>query len=241
LLSGYDCQTMRVDDVTGEMDISLKSRCSQANKANADVYVSIHHNAGIHGGSGGGIVVYINPSHQKQSEVMQQAAYRHLIARTGLKGNRSSPLAQANHQVTRETTMPAILCECGFMDSATDTPLILTEEFSQQAAQGLCDALVEVYGLQWVPCGEAPFPDGANPQPEDEEYTKWKRHMERYLEERRSALASDWAEEGIQKAVSMGITSPIGYGMMDRPRDFTTREETALMCVKAVEAAGKED
>ncbi|MGI5963682.1 MAG: N-acetylmuramoyl-L-alanine amidase family protein, partial [Lawsonibacter sp.] len=41
LLSGYDCQTMRVDDVTGEMDISLKSRCSQANKANADVYVSI--------------------------------------------------------------------------------------------------------------------------------------------------------------------------------------------------------
>ncbi|MGI5963229.1 MAG: hypothetical protein ACOX7N_05845, partial [Lawsonibacter sp.] len=44
----------------------------------------------------------------------------------------------------------AILCECGFMDSATDTPLILTEEFSQQAAQGLCDALVEVYGLQSV-------------------------------------------------------------------------------------------
>lgn len=147
LLAGYDCATMRVDDVTGEVDVSLDSRCAQANQAKADVYVSIHHNAGINGGSGGGIVVYINPSHQKQSEVVQQAAYRHLIAQTGRSGNRSNPMAQANHQVTRETSMPAILCECGFMDSTTDTPIILTEEFSIQCAKGLCDALVEVYAL----------------------------------------------------------------------------------------------
>lgn len=147
LLAGYDCATMRVDDVTGEVDVSLDSRCAQANQAKADVYVSIHHNAGINGGSGGGIVVYINPSHQKQSEVVQQAAYRHLIAQTGRSGNRSNPMAQANHQVTRETTMPAILCECGFMDSTADTPIILTEEFSMQCAKGLCDALVEVYSL----------------------------------------------------------------------------------------------
>lgn len=46
--------------------------------------------------------------------------------------------------------MPAILCECGFMDSTHDTPIILTEEFSRQCAQGLCDALVEVYSLQPV-------------------------------------------------------------------------------------------
>lgn len=148
MLAGYDCITIRVDDVTGETDVSLDSRCSQANKAKADVYVSIHHNAGINGGSGGGIVVYIHPNHQAQSEVVQEAAYRHLIAQTGLKGNRANPIAEANHQVTRETTMPAILCECGFMDSTVDTPIILTEEFSRQCAQGLCDALVEVYSLQ---------------------------------------------------------------------------------------------
>ena len=150
MLAGYDCTTMRVDDVTGETDVSLDSRCSQANKAKADVYVSIHHNAGINGGSGGGIVVYIHPNHQAQSEVVQEAAYRHLIAQTGLKGNRANPIAEANHQVTRETTMPAILCECGFMDSTVDTPIILTEEFSRQCAQGLCDALAEVYALQPV-------------------------------------------------------------------------------------------
>ena len=149
-LAGYDCATMRVDDVTGEEDVPLSDRTKAANQANAMVYISIHHNAGIKGGSGGGIVVYIHPSHQKQSEVVQEAAYRHLIAQTGLKGNRANPIAQANHQVTRETKMPAILCECGFMDSATDTPVILTEDFSRKAAQGLCNALVEVYALQPV-------------------------------------------------------------------------------------------
>lgn len=148
LLAGYDCSTMRVDDVTGETDVNEYDRAEAANKAKADVYVSIHHNAGVKGGSGGGIVVYIHPNHQKQSEVVQEAAYRHLIAQTGLKGNRASPIAQANHCVTRETSMPAVLCECGFMDSTVDTPIILTEEFSRQCAQGLCDALAEVYSLQ---------------------------------------------------------------------------------------------
>ena len=150
LLAGYVCSTMRVDDGTGETDVNEYDRAEAANKARANVYVSIHHNAGAKGRSAGGIVVYIHPNHQKQSEVVQEAAYRHLINRTGLKGNRANPIAEANHMVTRETTMPAILCECGFMDSATDTPIILTEEFAQQCAQGLCDALAEVYALQPV-------------------------------------------------------------------------------------------
>lgn len=154
LLSGYDCTTMRVDDVTGEEDVPLADRSSAANNANATVYVSIHHNAGVKGGSGGGIVVYIHPNHQKQSEVVQEAAYRHLIKETGLTGNRSNPMAEANHHVTRETKMPAILCECGFMDSTVDTPIILTEKFADQCARGLCDALVEVYSLKPVKAQE---------------------------------------------------------------------------------------
>ena len=145
LLAGYDCQTMRADDVTGERDVPLADRCEAANTVRADVYLSIHHNAGINGGSGGGIVVYICPNHQKQSEVVQEAVYRHLIAQTGLKGNRASPMAQSNLYVLRNTTMPAVLCECGFMDSTTDTPIILTEEFADQAARGRRDALAEVY------------------------------------------------------------------------------------------------
>ena len=148
LLSAYDCRTVRTDDPTGQRDVDLDDRVEDANDSGADVLVSIHHNAGINGGSGGGIVVYIHPNHQKQSEVVQEAVYRHLIDQTGLKGNRATPMAQADHQITRETNMPAVLCECGFMDSTTDTPIILTEEFANRAARGIADALAEVYELK---------------------------------------------------------------------------------------------
>lgn len=46
ILAGYDCRTMRVDDVTGQRDVTLSQRVAAANRAKADVYLSIHHNAG---------------------------------------------------------------------------------------------------------------------------------------------------------------------------------------------------
>ena len=58
LLTAYDCTAIRVDDPTGVKDISLSARVKAANSANADIYISIHHNAGVKGGSGGGTVVY---------------------------------------------------------------------------------------------------------------------------------------------------------------------------------------
>ena len=45
-LRGYRCATMRVDDVTGEKEISLSKRVALANQADADLYLSFHHNAG---------------------------------------------------------------------------------------------------------------------------------------------------------------------------------------------------
>ena len=148
ILAGYDCRTMRVDDVTGRRDVTLSQRVAAANRAKADVYLSIHHNAGINGGSGGGIVAYVAPSHQKQSEVVRDAVYRYTVAATGLRGNRAQPLAEQSLYVLNYTTMPATLIELGFMDSTTDTPIILTEQFADQAAAGLAAALVEVYDLQ---------------------------------------------------------------------------------------------
>ena len=46
-------QILRVDDTSGNTDVSLATRVDMANEWNADYYVSIHHNAGINGGTGG--------------------------------------------------------------------------------------------------------------------------------------------------------------------------------------------
>lgn len=148
MLEQYDCQTMRVDDTTGQNGISLQDRVAAANNANADVAIAIHHNAGIKGGNGGGIVIYQRPNATQKEKVLQEAVYRHTVNTTGLKGNRANPLAEANLYAVNKTKMTAILCELGFMDSQTDTPIILTEEFAKNAAQGIVNALVEVYKIK---------------------------------------------------------------------------------------------
>ena len=142
---GYDL--LRVDDVTGKKDIALETRTNNANKFNADFYLSIHHNAGIKLGSGGGVVAYVYPNVGKETTNWQKALYDAVIKYTGLKGNRSKPLAQSNLHVLRESHMPAVLIECGFMDSTTDTPIILAEEFADGVAKACVEVIVEKGGL----------------------------------------------------------------------------------------------
>ena len=137
---GYEL--LRVDDPTGKTDVSLSTRTNKANKWGADFYLSIHHNAGIGGGSGGGISAFVYPGVDKETLDWQKAIYDSLIKYTGLKGNRSQPLAQADFHVLRETNMPAVLIEDGFMDSTTDTPIILTEDFAEKSANALVEVIV---------------------------------------------------------------------------------------------------
>ncbi|MCL2152445.1 MAG: N-acetylmuramoyl-L-alanine amidase [Oscillospiraceae bacterium] len=143
-----DCSVIRVDDRTGETDTPLATRAGSANSAKAGYFISIHHNAGIKGGSGGGVVIYTTKNPNAARTQLQKEVYSNVIEHTGLKGNRGTPLAQENHTVTYRANMPAVLCELGFMDSATDVPIILTEEFAIEAAIGVADALVQIAGLK---------------------------------------------------------------------------------------------
>lgn len=52
-------EILRTDDTSGQTDVSLSNRTTKANNFKADFYLSIHHNAGINGGSGGGIQAYV--------------------------------------------------------------------------------------------------------------------------------------------------------------------------------------
>lgn len=143
LLQGYTgWELIRVDDTLGKKDISTEKRAKAANDFGADFYLSIHHNAGIKGGSGGGIVAYVCKKADAETIAWQKALYNELIAQTGLKGNRSNPLPKNNYTVLTKSKMTAVLLELGFMDSTKDTPVILTEKYADQCANAIVNVLV---------------------------------------------------------------------------------------------------
>lgn len=146
-LMDYDCEFFRVDDISGANDISLNERVNRANSFNADIYLSIHHNAGINGGNGGGLVVYYYSS-KAEREIQAKDLYNNILVNNLLKGNRSEPVQKNGFYVLRETKMPAFLIENGFMDSRMDTPQILTDEFARKTVNGIIGFLKSSFLLK---------------------------------------------------------------------------------------------
>ena len=97
--------------------------------------------------SGGGVVAYVGPGVDSKTKQYQRALYDAVIAATGLKGNRATPLATANLLMCNGTIAPAVLMELGFMDSTVDAPIILTDAFSKSAGYALMDGIASVAGL----------------------------------------------------------------------------------------------
>lgn len=147
ILDGYDgIEVLRLDDTTGRTCPSNRQRTDAANEWDADFYLSIHHNAGADRSNAGGITAHVYTKASKESIEWQKELYKATVDATGLVGNRANPLVKNNLHEVRETKMPAVLMECGFMDSKKDVPVILTEAFADQMAKAIADVIVKRSG-----------------------------------------------------------------------------------------------
>lgn len=153
LLEFDGIELLRIDDGS---EIPLRLRTDKANGFGADFYLSIHHNAGIYGGTGGGIEAYVYPKVDNTTLSWQNDLYQELIKQTTLKGNRATPLKSADFAELRDTKMPAVLLELGFMDSRTDTPVILNEAFADKAAKACAQVIVKKVKLTKKPQKKSP-------------------------------------------------------------------------------------
>ena len=145
-LSHYNCVSLRVDDTTGKNDVSLQGRVSLANKKNAVIYISVHHDAGLNGRKGGGTTVfYCSSQFDRYSQAKR--LYNFVIDKTRLYGDRSQKIINKGYFVLRNTKMPAFLIENGFMDSKDDINVILSEEHAENTAEGIASFLVTELGL----------------------------------------------------------------------------------------------
>lgn len=147
MLKDYDCKVLRVDDTTGRVDISLSARIKAANAAKCDMYISMHHNAGLSGRKGGGTVIY-HYSNNVVRSAQAKKLYDQIVTRTGLVGNRAEKVIKKGFYVLKHTNMPAFLVENGFMDSSDDVPVILSQEHAEKTAQGVVAFIVEEFSLK---------------------------------------------------------------------------------------------
>ncbi len=147
MLRDYDCKVLRVGDTTGRKDISLSARVKAANAAKCDMYISMHHNAGLSGRKGGGTVIF-HYSNNAVRSAQTKRLYDQIVTRTGLVGNRAEKIIKKGFYVLKHTTMPAFLVENGFMDSPEDVPIILSQEHAEKTAQGVVAFIVEEFSLK---------------------------------------------------------------------------------------------
>ena len=215
LLSRYKNVTvLRLDDRdSGTQDIPLETRVKAANKWQADFCLSIHHNAGVPGGGGGGIVAYCHPQADPEAFAWRDGLYDALVRHTGLQGNRATPKAEKDLFVLRKTTMPAVLLELGFMDSAEDVPVILTGKYADKCAEAIVETVAQRAGLSEV-----------HSDPEQEKFNVL---IERWLACRAKLPGNSWAKMDAARAA--GITDGT------RPCSYATREEVATMIMSARE------
>ena len=140
-------ELLRTDDPTGEQFVDIPERTAKANAWGADMYLDMHHNAGIKGGTGGGVMAFYHPNSEEGKEYAA-AIYEDVIAAGGLKGNRAEPIQGKAFDSLRLTNMPAVLMEYGFMDSVTDAPVIVTKAYSKLCAYATVEAIARIAGLK---------------------------------------------------------------------------------------------
>ncbi|WP_303985473.1 N-acetylmuramoyl-L-alanine amidase [Niallia circulans] len=140
LLNEYEDVEIRMSR-NNDSAVSLSARVNAANNWNADFYLSIHVNAG----GGNGFESYIYPGVGAPTTTYQNDIHKEVIDETGFNDRGKK---NANFHVLRETTMPALLTENGFIDTVADVNQLKDSNFITKIAKGHVQGLERAFSLQ---------------------------------------------------------------------------------------------
>ncbi|MFC3041142.1 N-acetylmuramoyl-L-alanine amidase [Virgibacillus xinjiangensis] len=123
---------------------SLAARTKEANSWKADLFLSIHCNAS--GGMGNGYedFIYHQLAPWSRTAGIQQVMHKEISKAAGLRDRGSK---SADFHVLRETNMPALLTENGFIDHPGDAAKMRTNEWYRQVAEGHVLGLEKAFSL----------------------------------------------------------------------------------------------
>ncbi|GAA3772437.1 hypothetical protein GCM10022225_69780 [Plantactinospora mayteni] len=129
---------------TTDITRSLSYRSSDANSWGANIFVSIHINAG----GGTGFESYIYPTAGAATQRLQDDVHAAVLSNMRTLGSITDRGQKtANFQVLRETAMSAMLTENLFIDRAADAALLARADFRQAVAVGHARGIARFFGL----------------------------------------------------------------------------------------------
>ena len=140
LLANYENTQVKLSRET-DQTLSLKQRTDMANAWCADYLISVHINAG----GGTGYEDHIYPNTGGITAANQNVIHEEIMKQVDLKDRGKK---RSNFHMLRESKMPAMLSENGFIDSASDATNIKDAAFIERIAQGHVNGLERVFGLK---------------------------------------------------------------------------------------------
>jgi N-acetylmuramoyl-L-alanine amidase len=135
---GFKVYMTRKDDTF----INLYDRPGIANELGADAFVSIHANAATNSKAQGVEVLYYpndGRDNKTFSRIMQNALLRELNATD------RGIVPRPKLVVIRETKMPAVLLELGFLSNSREGNLLLQDDYRQRCAEASLKGIIEYF------------------------------------------------------------------------------------------------
>lgn len=155
--------TMFTADMTGKTDIPLNMRAYKANAAKADILISNHYNAigncAKWQSKVKGLLVLRTKNCSEKSIKLGKLAAKHLEKDINYEYSyglmRDVDMSGFTLAILRQTTMPAILIEYGFMDYEKEAKLMLDKKHQEKCAEAVAKAVCEYFGVTYIKKQEA--------------------------------------------------------------------------------------
>jgi N-acetylmuramoyl-L-alanine amidase len=117
--------------------ISLQDRSKMANRANADLFISIHANSmGMSRPDISGLETYYLEDGMRLAESIHHT----ILKNVDVKNRR---IRRARFYVLRHTQMPAVLVEIGFLTGKEDAQKLANQTYRDQMAQAIADGILQ--------------------------------------------------------------------------------------------------
>jgi N-acetylmuramoyl-L-alanine amidase len=130
--------------------IPLPKRVEIAKQAQANIFVSVHYNSSRSPEAKGIEVFFFDSKENKKRAFASQKLADSILSKVIRKTSaHSRGVKRGNFFVIRETSMPAVLVEGGFISNPEERALLKSRKYQEKIAQGIADGVDQYFKARW--------------------------------------------------------------------------------------------